>query len=84
MIIDEAAFIRNIDDIWTAAQQTLATGGGAIVLSTPNGTGNFFHKMWTKAEAGDNKFKTLRLPWTVHPERDQVWRSRQEDELGAR
>ena len=43
LIIDEAAFIDNIAETWASAQQTLATGGGAIVLSTPYGTGNWFH-----------------------------------------
>ena len=28
LIIDEAAFIDNIGEIWASAQQTLATGGG--------------------------------------------------------
>jgi hypothetical protein len=84
VIIDEAAFVDGAEELWASLQQTLSTGGEGILLSTPNGTGNFFHKMWTKAEAGENKFKTLRLPWTVHPERDQAWRDRQEAELGAR
>jgi len=44
LLIDEAAFIDNIGETWASAQQTLATGGGAIVLSTPYGTGNWFHK----------------------------------------
>ena len=72
----------SIDNIWASAQQTLSTGGGAIVLSTPNGTGNWFHKMWTKAEAKENEFLPIRLPWMVHPERDQSWRDRQDDLLG--
>ena len=84
VIIDEAAFVDGAEDLWASLQQTLSTGGQGILLSTPNGTGNFFHKMWTKAEAGENKFKTLRLPWQVHPERDQVWRDRQDAELGIR
>lgn len=86
LIIDEAAFIDNIDTIWTSAQSTLATGGKAIVLSTPNGVGNFFHKTWVKAEAGekDNKFKTIRLPWHLHPERDQKWRDEQTALLGPK
>ncbi len=46
LIVDEAAFIENIGEIWASAQQTLATGGGAIVLSTPYGTGNWFHQTW--------------------------------------
>ena len=56
LIIDEAAFIEGIAEIWASAQQTLATGGGAIVLSTPFGTGNWFHQTWVKAEAGENQF----------------------------
>ena len=44
--IDEAAFIDKIDEIWTASQQTLTTGGSCISLSTPNGVGNWFHKTW--------------------------------------
>lgn len=84
VIIDEAAFLDGAEELWASLQQTLSTGGQGIILSTPNGTGNFFHKIWTKAEAGENKFKTLRLPWTVHPERDQAWRDRQDQELGSR
>tara|TARA_R100001591_G_scaffold91591_1_gene97360 strand:+ start:1115 stop:1714 length:600 start_codon:yes stop_codon:yes gene_type:complete len=35
LILDEAAFIDKIDDIWTASQATLTTGGQCIALSTP-------------------------------------------------
>lgn len=84
VIIDEAAFVEGAEELWASLQQTLSTGGRGIILSTPNGTGNFFHKIWTKAEAGENAFKTKRLPWQVHPERDQAWRDRQDAELGIR
>ena len=86
LIIDEAAFIEEnrIEEIWGSSQQTLSTGGKAIVLSTPNGTGNFFHRMWNKAEEGTNGFTPIRLPWTVHPERNEEWRTKQDDELGPR
>jgi hypothetical protein len=84
LVIDEAAFIDRIDDIFTAAQQTLATGGRCIALSTPNGVGNWFHKTFTKAQIGENKFTPISLPWTIHPERDQAWRDEQTKQLGAR
>ena len=84
LIIDEAAFIENIEEIFASAQQTLATGGGCIALSTPNGTGNWFHQTWQKAEIGDNSFVPIRLPWSVHPERNQEWRIRQDSDLGIR
>ncbi|MDA9268173.1 terminase family protein [bacterium] len=82
LIIDEAAFIDNIAETWASAQQTLATGGGAIVLSTPYGTGNWFHKMWVSAESQENDFIPIKLPWFVHPERDQEWRDKQDTLLG--
>lgn len=84
LILDEAAFIDNIETIFTAAQQTLATGGRCIAISTPNGTGNWFHKEFSKAEIGENKFIAIRLPWQVHPERTQEWRDEQDKILGKR
>ena len=84
LLIDEAAFIDNIDETFTAAQQTLATGGQCMALSTPNGIGNWFHMTWEKAESGENSFLPIKLPWTVHPERDQSWRDQQNQDLGPR
>jgi hypothetical protein len=84
LIIDEAAFIEGIDEIFASAQQTLATGGQCLALSTPYGTGNWFHKTYTKAQTRENKFVPISLPWTVHPERDQAWRDAQDEILGPR
>ena len=84
LIIDEAAFIDRIDDIFTAAQQTLATGGKCIALSTPNGVGNWFHTTFTQAQMSENKFTPVSLPWTVHPEREASWREEQTKQLGVR
>jgi len=82
LVIDEAAFIDKIDSIWTAAQQTLATGGDCIALSTPNGVGNWFHQQWMGAVDGSNNFNTIKLHWTCHPDRDQPWRDEQDKVLG--
>jgi len=84
LLIDEAAFIDNIDETFAAAQQTLATGGQCMALSTPNGIGNWFHQTWSKAETGENSFVPIKLPWTVHPERTQAWRDQQDSDLGPR
>lgn len=84
LILDEAAFIEHIDKIWGASQQTLATGGQCIALSTPNGMGNWFHKTWLGAKEGTNKFNTIFLHWSLHPERDQKWRDEQDEILGPK
>ena len=84
LIFDEAAFIDDIDEIWVSAQSTLSTGGSCIALSTPNGVGNWFHQTWLGAEESTNPFNTIRLHWTVHPERNQKWRDEQEKLLGTK
>ncbi len=82
LILDEAAFIEGAKEIWTAAVPTLSTGGKAILLSTPNGVGNFFHDTWKKAEMGVNGFNPIILDWRVHPERTQEWRDAETARLG--
>jgi len=82
LILDEAAFIDKIDEIWTAAQSTLTTGGSCIALSTPNGVGNWFHKTWIEAEEATGMFNPIKLHWTVHPDRGQEWRDEQDTLLG--
>jgi len=73
LIIDEAAFIRNFEELWKGLYPTLSTGGSAIILSTPNGVGNQYHKLWVDAENKISDFNPIKLLWDVHPERDQAW-----------
>ena len=35
LIVDEAAFIRNFEELWMGLYSTLSTGGRAIIVSTP-------------------------------------------------
>lgn len=84
LILDEAAFIDDAEEIWRSAYNTLSTGGRAIILSTPNGVGNWFHRMWVGAEKKKNDFYTLSLKWNLHPERNQEWRDEQTKQLGVR
>ena len=62
-----------MEELWAGLYPTLSTSGRCIALSTPNGVGNWFHKTYTEAQEGKNAFHTIRLPWDVHPERDQEW-----------
>lgn len=73
LIIDEAAFIRDFDEIWAGLSPTFSTGGNAIILSTPNGVGGQYYRLWTDAEAGQNGFNPIRIMWNQHPEHDQEW-----------
>lgn len=84
LVLDECAFLENAHELWGSAQQTLSTGGSAILLSTPNGTDNLFHQLYTEAENMENEFTPVKLKWNVHPDRDQAWRDRQDKELGSK
>lgn len=83
LVLDEAAEIMHAEEIWTAASPTLATGGSAIVIATPKGVGNWFHKTYIDAEAGVNKFKPVKFPWNLHPDRDKAWYDSEIKQLGT-
>ena len=84
LIIDEAAFVEGLDELWTGLYPTLSTGGRCIALSTPNGVGNWFHKTYTEAENEMNDFHPIKLNWDAHPERNQEWFEKESRNMSAR
>ena len=73
LVIDEAAHVEGLEELWTGLYPTLSTGGRCIALSTPNGVGNWFHQTFIEAEEKKNKFHSVTLPWDVHPDRSDNW-----------
>ena len=73
LVLDEAAFIPDMGDLWTGIYPTISTGGRCIALSTPNGVGNWFHTTYIDSEAGVNLFYPTKLHWTLHPDRNKKW-----------
>ena len=82
LVIDEAAHVDGLEELWTGLYPTLSTGGRCIALSTPNGVGNWFHRTWMDAEDGLNDFNFIKLHWSVHPDREKDWRDEQDKLLG--
>ena len=68
LILDEAAFIENIDTIWAAAFPIISTGGSVIALSTVNGVGNWFHNQYVAARRGESSFNAIDINWKDHPQ----------------
>jgi len=68
LMVDEAAFIDGMDKFWAAVWPVLSTGGGAFVISTVNGYGNFYHSKWVGAVEGKNEFNPIEIFWQEHPE----------------
>lgn len=84
LVIDEAAHVEGLDELWTGLYPTLSTGGRCIALSTPNGVGNWFHQTYIDADAGSNDFFPTNLPWDVHPERDLEWFEKETKNMSRR
>ena len=68
LLVDEAAFIKNLETIWTGLLPTVTAGGRVIMISTPNGVGNVFHKTFMDAFNKVNEFRHTVLFWWYHPE----------------
>ena len=92
---DEFAFVRPgiAKEFWTSISPTLATGGKAIITSTPNSDEDQFALLWKGAlkqedeygnptDIGVNGFKAYRSFWKEHPDRDDKWAAEQRAQLG--
>ena len=84
LVVDEAAHVEKLADLWTALYPTLSTGGRCIALSTPNGVGNWFHQHCVEAEAGTNAFHMTTLMWDAHPDRDKAWFEKETKNMSKR
>lgn len=71
LVLDEAAHIENLEEIWAGLKPTISAGGSVIMISTPNGVGNLFFNMWAGSQSGENDFVFTKLMWWVHPERQE-------------
>jgi hypothetical protein len=92
---DEFAFVMpNIaEEFWTSISPTLATGGRAIITSTPNSDEDTFATIWKQAEnkfdehgneqeLGSNGFHSFIAHWSEHPDRDEEWKKAEVGRIG--
>ena len=92
---DEFAYVRPTiaKEFWTSISPTLATGGKAIITSTPNSDEDQFAFLWKGANKcedeygnptplGMNGFKAYRSYWQEHPDRDEAWGENMRAQLG--
>jgi len=97
LYLDEFAFVRPTiaKEFWTSIRPTLATGGGAIITSTPNSDEDQFALLWKGAlktedefgitrpdGTGTNGFYAYQADWTEHPDRDEKWAEEERAAIG--
>lgn len=75
LFIDEAAFIENWDEFFTAVYPTISSGTESkiVLVSTPNGL-NHFYKTWVGANEDRNGYKAIKVMWHDVPGRDEAWK----------
>ena len=87
LILDELAFIDNhlVDPFWKSVYPIISssTKSKIFVASTPNGTGNLFHQLYTNAIKGENNWHAERVDWWEVPARDEDWKNDTIKALGS-
>lgn len=75
LYLDEFAFVENDVDFYTSTYPTVTSGKTTkvIITSTPNGM-NLFYKIFNDSQNGENNYKSYKIGWWEHPERDDTWR----------
>lgn len=83
LIIDEAAFIDDMDKHWKAMYPMLSTGGSCTLVSTVNGVGGWYHGMYINGKDKNNNFHVIDLDYWEHPDyNDEDWVEDQRRQLG--
>ena len=81
VVVDEWAFLPNPEEAWASIEPVADVGGRIIGLSTANGSGNFFHNLWTGSVTGNNKFDAMFFPWSASEDRDEAWYEGKKDAM---
>ena len=85
IIVDEAAFIDNMETHWAAIFPVISTGGACVVISTVNGLGNWYEETYHAAEAKQNPFNVIEIDYWEHPDYcDKKWALEMRANLGER
>jgi hypothetical protein len=85
LIIDEAAFIDDMEKHWKSMWPVLSTGGSCTLISTVNGLGNWYEQTYRDAKEGKNKFHVIDLDFWEHPDyNDEEWVAEQKAQLGEK
>jgi hypothetical protein len=63
LVMDEAAYIDNGDEVFGAALTALGTGGKATLISTPRGMDALYYKTYDLAKQGKNSFNIIEMKW---------------------
>lgn len=87
LVLDELAFIDNhlVESFWKSVYPIISSSKKSkiFIASTPNGTGNLFHDIYSNAVKGNNNWTASRIDWWEIPGRDEKWKMDTINSLGS-
>ena len=87
LILDELAFIPDnlIENFWKSDFPIISSSKKAkiFIASTPNGSDNLFHTLYTNALKGETNWQAERIDWWEVPGRDEDWKKNTIKDLGS-
>jgi hypothetical protein len=87
LVLDELAFIDNhlVESFWKSVYPIISSSKKSkiFIASTPNGTGNLFHDLYSNAIKGKNNWCASRIDWWEIPGRDEKWKQDTIQSLGS-
>lgn len=88
LVLDELAFIDNhlVESFWKSVYPIISSSKKSkiFIASTPNGTGNLFHDIYSNAVKGKNNWMSSRIDWWEIPGRDEKWKQDTINSLGSK
>jgi hypothetical protein len=85
LIIEESAFIKDMEENWKALFPCISHGGNCIAMSTVNGNHGWFYDGYTRAKNNQNSFSVFDCAYTEHPDyNNEEWVANTRKNLGER
>jgi len=87
LVADELGFVDppwKAEEFWKSNYPTISASNTSkiIIISTPNGLYNLFHRIYQNAKEGKNTFKHNKFDWRAVPTRTKEWAEQEKKNLG--
>lgn len=68
LVVDEAAHVERMREIWKGVASVVSTGGKVLAMSTPKGQGNWFHEYFVRAQNEEIDWHAFITHWWENPD----------------
>lgn len=78
ILLDEFGFVERADEFYNSTFPVISSGKSSkvIIVSTANGMGNVYHRLWQGAVTETNDYAPFTINWWDVPGRDQEWKEK--------